>query len=149
MTRNVVALSHQTTPKYFWMRILTQLCAVIVIQTKVVALGPLPDASQEGLLYQFKSYSSVALFHYTVPSEVTRATWEFAAFQDDPGCPTRKVHIYLQHGAYPVFNGYSNVNNTRNNFPSYFYTERTSLIHMTTHSAYQPTDSTVFPGNHY
>ena len=129
----------------FWM-ILT------FIQKEITALGTLPDASQEGLLWQFKSYSSVALFHYNVPSEVTRATWEFAAFQDDPSCPTRKVHIYLQHGAYPVFNGYpkNRVNTTtqEEDFPSYFYVERTSLIHMTTYSAYQPTDSTVFPGSY-
>lgn len=125
--------------------------AILMIQREADGLGTLPDASQEGLLYQFKSYSNVALFHYNVPSEVTRATWEFAAFQDDPSCPSRKVHIYLQHGAYPVFNGYfeGNKNITREEFPPYFYVERTSLTHMTTNSAYQPTDSTVFPGTYH
>ena len=41
----------------------------------------MPDASQEGILKQYKSYEDVALFHYTVPTETTRATWEFASFQ--------------------------------------------------------------------
>ena len=125
-----------------------QLCTVfIAIQTATVtALGPLPDASQEGLLWQFKSYSSVALFHYHVPSEVTRATWEFAAFQDDPKCSSRKVHIHLQHGAYPVFNGYPTANGTKQGFPPVFLIERTGLMHMTTTSAYQPSGSSVFPG---
>ena len=131
-------------------RLCCHLLALLVILkplNRISALGTLPDASQEGLLWQFKSYSNVALFHYNVPSEVTRATWEFAAFQDDPSCPKRKVHIYLQHGAYPVFNGYPKINESQEDFPSYFYVDRTSLIHMTTISAYQPTDSTVFPGN--
>ena len=44
-------------------------------------LNTLPDASQEGLLSQFSGYASVTVFHYTVPPEVTRATWEFASFQ--------------------------------------------------------------------
>ena len=125
---------------------LLSLLVILKPLNRISALGTLPDASQEGLLWQFKSYSNVALFHYNVPSEVTRATWEFAAFQDDPSCPKRKVHIYLQHGAYPVFNGYPKINETQEDFPSYFYVERTNLIHMTTISAYQPTDSTVFPG---
>ena len=30
------------------------------------ALGPLPDASQEGILWSWKGYGSVALFHYNV-----------------------------------------------------------------------------------
>ena len=152
MTTNLTALRRLMTTHVFQcgLRIWCYSLAIIlaIFQKEVIALGTLPDASEEGLLWQFKSYSSVALFHYNVPPEVTRATWEFAAFQDDPDCPTRKVHIYLQHGAYPVFNGYPKVvNNTRKEeFPSYFYVERTSLIHMTTNSAYQPTDSTVFPG---
>ena len=51
-------------------------------------LGPLPDASQEGLLWPWKGYASVALFHFHVPEESTRATFEFASFQglyDYPG----------------------------------------------------------------
>ena len=148
MTYRRAALGRLTTQYYHILTIWWYILAIISVQRETIALGTLPDASQEGLLWQFKSYSSVALFHFNVPPEVTRATWEFAAFQDDPGCPQRKVHVYLQHGAYPVFNGYPKFNNTnREEFPSDFYVERTSLTHMTTNSAYQPTDSTVFPGN--
>ena len=43
------------------------------------------------------------MFHYTVPPEVTRATWEFASFQDHGDCPHRRVRIFLQQGSYPVF----------------------------------------------
>ena len=152
MTRHLAAIGRQDIQSQRNSRIYGLYChifsllVIFKLPKEVFSLGTLPDASQEGLLWQFKSYSNVALFHYNVPSEVTRATWEFAAFQDDPGCPKRKVHIYLQHGAYPVFNGYPKINETQEDFPSYFYVERTNLIHMTTISAYQPTDSTVFPG---
>ena len=151
MTKLWAAKSCPKPHKCFISILWSHTLAMLMIQREADSLGTLPDASQEGLLYQFKSYSNVALFHYNVPSEVTRATWEFAAFQDDPSCPSRKVHIYLQHGAYPVFNGYfdGNKNITRKEFPPYFYVERTSLTHMTTNSAYQPTDSTVFPGTYY
>ena len=106
MTKLWAAKSCPKPHKCFISILWSHTLAMLMIQREADSLGTLPDASQEGLLYQFKSYSNVALFHYNVPSEVTRATWEFAAFQDDPSCPSRKVHIYLQHGAYPVFNGY-------------------------------------------
>ena len=73
----------------------------------VHCLGPLPDASQEGLLWPWKGYASVALFHYKVPEEATRATWEFASFQDQADCPSRQVHVWIQHGSYPVINASS------------------------------------------
>jgi hypothetical protein len=57
------------------------------------AYGILPEASQEGMLHPYKSYADVTLFHYTVPPEVTRATWEFAAFMDNPKCPVKDVHM--------------------------------------------------------
>ena len=34
-----------------------------------------------GILKQLTSYDDLALFHYTVPPDTTRATWEFASFQ--------------------------------------------------------------------
>lgn len=51
------------------------------------------QANQEDLLRSFKSYSDVTMFHFTVPKEVPRATWQFAAFMDDPTCHTRKVYM--------------------------------------------------------
>jgi len=104
-----------------------------------LSYGTMPDSSQEGILKQYKSYEDVALFHYTVPSETTRATWEFASFQDDPDCPVREVMIYLQHGSFPVMVA------DNSSFPANLYTERTSLHLIKTHSAFQPHDSTIFP----
>jgi hypothetical protein len=106
------------------------------------SLGPLPDASQEGLLWPWKGYSSVALFHYHVPKEATRATWEFASFQDAPDCPKRQVHVWIQYGSYPVINASS-----VDEFPtSRYYTERSNLEWLTLESAHKPADSVVHPG---
>ena len=59
-----------------------QLCgAVALLLGPVTTYGTMPDASQEGVLKQYRSYEDIALFHYTVPPETTRATWEFASFQ--------------------------------------------------------------------
>jgi hypothetical protein len=105
------------------------------------SLGPLPDASQEGLLWPWKGYSSVALFHYHVPKEATRATWEFASFQDAPDCPKRQVHVWIQYGSYPVINASS-----VDEFPtSRYYTERSNLEWLTLESAHKPADSVVHP----
>lgn len=101
--------------------------------------GTMPDSSQEGILKQYKSYEDVALFHYSVPAETTRATWEFASFQDDPDCPVREVMIYLQHGSFPVMAA------DNSTFSSNLFTQRTSLHLIKTQSAFQPHDSTIFP----
>ena len=105
----------------------------------IQCMGSLPDASQEGLLQQFRGYSSLAVFHYTVPPEVNRATWEFASFQDRKECPHREVNIFIQHGSYPVFSG------DNSSFPETFLLDRTSLSHFKTVSDYQPEDSVVHP----
>ena len=116
------------------------LCLQLFLQTaSILCMGSLPDASQEGLLQQFRGYSSLAIFHYTVPPEVNRATWEFASFQDRKDCPHREVNIFIQHGSYPVFSG------DNSSFPDTFIMERTSLSHFRTVSDYQPEDSVVHP----
>ena len=101
--------------------------------------GTMPDASQEGILRQFRSYEDVALFHYSVPPETTRATWEFASFQDEAGCPRREVMIYLQHGSFPVMSA------DNSSFASNVFTGRSSLHLVRTRSDFQPHDSTIFP----
>lgn len=107
----------------------------------VVCLGPLPDASQEGLLWPYKGFASVALFHYHVPPEATRATWEFASFQDNPDCPKRQVHVWIQYGSYPVINSTSS-----EEFPPHlYYTERSHMDWITLESAYKPSDTVVHP----
>ena len=104
----------------------------------VFALGSLPDASQEGLLRQYSGYASLAVFHFTVPPEVTRATWEFASFQELRDCPHREANIVIQHGSFPVFNSADN-----SSFPDSFFVERTHLDKLKTWSDYQPSDSIV------
>ena len=105
------------------------------------SLGPLPDASQEGLLWPWKGYASVALFHFNVPEESTRATFEFASFQDRPDCPQRQVHVWLQHGSYPVVNASS-----ANDFPAAkFFMDRSYLEWLTLKSHYKPSETLVHP----
>ncbi len=101
------------------------------------SLGSLPDASQEALLQQFDgSQSSLALFHYVVPPDSSRASWEFAAFQDHPGCPRRMAYIHIQHGSIPIVN-------TSQYAPDFFYAKRTGLATLVTRSDYQPADYEV------
>ncbi|XP_017879327.1 post-GPI attachment to proteins factor 6-like isoform X1 [Ceratina calcarata] len=99
----------------------------------------MPEASQEGLLHSFKSYSDIAMFHYTVPKEVLRATWQFAAFMDGQGCPERKVHIYLQWGSYPVIS----VNN--DTFPKDMYPMRNQTITISAVTTFEPKTTAVVP----
>ena len=92
-------------------------------------------------MWPWKGYSSVALFHYNVPDEATRATWEFASFQDNPDCPSRQVHVWIQHGSYPVVNASSTTE-----FPIRdYYVERSYIEWLTLDSAYKPTDTLVHP----
>ncbi|XP_076641591.1 post-GPI attachment to proteins factor 6 [Halictus rubicundus] len=99
----------------------------------------MPEASQEGLLHSFKSYSDIAMFHYTVPKEVHRATWQFAAFMDRQDCPERKVHIYLQWGSYPVIS----VNN--DTFPSDMYPKRNQTIVVSAITTFEPKTTAIVP----
>lgn len=57
------------------------------------AYSIIPEASKEGMLHPYKSYADVTLFHYNVPPDVVKASWEFAAFMDDPSCPVIDVHM--------------------------------------------------------
>ncbi len=108
------------------------------------SLNSLPDASQEGLLSQFNGYPSLSVFHYTVPPEVTRATWEFASFQDHPSCPRRSVNIFIQQGSFPVFPAGAGAGENAS-LPANFYLRRTGLSRLSVVSEYQPNDSVVHP----
>ncbi|XP_033222344.1 post-GPI attachment to proteins factor 6-like [Belonocnema kinseyi] len=98
-----------------------------------------PQASQEGSLHSFKNYADVAMFHYSVPKEVLRATWQFAAFMDGKECPSRKVHIYLQWGSYPII---SEGNAT---FPPHVIFERNYTFSVSTWTTYEPKIITIIP----
>ena len=110
-----------------------------LLLAQVQSFGNMPDASQEGILKQFGSYEDVALFHYHVPPEVTRASWEFASFQNDPECEEREVEIWLQHGSFPVMSPHNS------SFPSNMMRVRTDLHMVRAVSAYNPHDSTILP----
>ncbi|XP_012280579.1 post-GPI attachment to proteins factor 6 isoform X2 [Orussus abietinus] len=99
----------------------------------------IPEASQEGPLHPFKSYSDVATFHYTVPKEVLRATWQFAAFMDDGNCLPREVHIYLQRGSYPIIS----VNN--GSFPPHMYPNRSGTIVISALTSFDSKTTTIVP----
>ena len=110
-----------------------------LLLAEVQTFGNMPDASQEGILKQFGSYEDVALFHYNVPAHTSRASWEFASFQNDPECEVREVEIWLQHGSFPVMSP------TNSSFPSNMMRLRTDLHMVRAVSAYNPHDSTVLP----
>ncbi|KAG7206139.1 hypothetical protein KM043_003531 [Ampulex compressa] len=99
----------------------------------------IPEASQEGLLRSFKSYADIATFHYTVPKEVSRATWQFAAFMDGENCPQRTVHIYLQWGSYPVIS----VNNET--FPPNMYAKHEHSFAVSTVTTFEPKITAMIP----
>lgn len=117
------------------------LAAGLVLIASVATLGPLPDASQEGLLWPWKGYASVALFHFKVPEESTRATFEFASFQDKIDCPSRQVRVWLQHGGFPVVDATS----TDEFPPAQFFMDRSHMEWLTLESAYKPSETLVHP----
>ncbi|XP_036147030.1 post-GPI attachment to proteins factor 6 isoform X3 [Monomorium pharaonis] len=99
----------------------------------------IPQANQQDLLRSYKSYSDVTMFHYTVPREVIRATWQFAAFMDDPTCHPRKVYIHIRFGSYPIITTDNKVFLMRES------TKRDDDIVVTTTTIYQSKNITVVP----
>ncbi|EFN79045.1 Transmembrane protein 8, partial [Harpegnathos saltator] len=106
----------------------------------------IPQASQEDLLHSFKSYSDVAMFRYTVPKEVLRATWQFAAFMDDPSCQPRKVYIHLRFGSYPIISTNNESFFTKNeSFLTNMHIENNHDIIITTMTSYQSKHPIIVP----
>ena len=71
-----------------------KLFKLVLILNYIIGIAcVVPEASQEGSLHSFKNYGDIVMFHYHVPKEVLRATWQFAAFMDDSKCPPRKVNM--------------------------------------------------------
>ncbi|KAI4473079.1 hypothetical protein M0802_016327 [Mischocyttarus mexicanus] len=99
----------------------------------------IPEASQESILQPFTSYSDVAMFHFNVPKEILRATWQFAAFMDQPNCPQRKVHIHLRWGSYPVLP----IDNMT--FPTNMYPHNNDTLVITTDTYFEPKSIAVIP----
>ena len=62
-------------------------------------------------------------------------------FTDDASCPQRQVHVWLQHGSYPVINASST-----DEFPTdKFYMERSYMEWLTLKSAFKPSETLVHP----
>ncbi|KAG1674326.1 Post-GPI attachment to proteins factor 6 [Nymphon striatum] len=107
----------------------------------------LSDVYQEALLHPYHSYSDVAIFHYYAPSETIRAMWQFAAFSDARSCPSRNVHIFLQHESYPV------INPDNSSFPEDMYISQGQVYSLKTKTQYEAKDAVLFsiynplPGN--
>ncbi|XP_015126938.1 post-GPI attachment to proteins factor 6 [Diachasma alloeum] len=120
---------------YFWIKIILYLPLFQGSHQLV------PEASQEGSLHIFRTYSDVATFHYTVPKEVHRATWQFAAFMDGSNCIPREVNIYLQWGSYPIIA----VDNA--SFPIDMNAERNDTIIIKTLTTYEAETTVVLPIN--
>ncbi|XP_066591112.1 post-GPI attachment to proteins factor 6-like isoform X2 [Prorops nasuta] len=99
----------------------------------------IPEASQEGALRPFKSYSDVTIFHYTVPQEVLRATWQFAAFVDGKDCPEREVHIYLQWGSYPIIS----IDNAT--FPKNMYVQNQHMYKISAITSFESKITALLP----
>ena len=60
---------------------------------------------------------------------------------DDASCPQRQVHVWLQHGSYPVINASST-----DEFPTEkFYMERSYMDWLTLKSAFKPSETLVHP----
>ncbi|KAJ8678765.1 hypothetical protein QAD02_014552 [Eretmocerus hayati] len=101
----------------------------------------IPESSQEGALQPFNSYQDVIMFHYTVPKQVLRATWQFSAFMDSSKCPQREVHIFLKWGSYPVMP----INNTTTS-PN-VRVNHNDTVHVSTVTAFEPNTMTILPIN--
>ncbi|XP_015428982.1 PREDICTED: transmembrane protein 8A-like [Dufourea novaeangliae] len=136
MSKKIVVLPICYFPRRYLM--ILQLHILLLLLLFPAKECTMPEASQEGLLHSFKSYSDIAMFHYTVPKEVLRATWQFAAFMDRLDCPERKVHIYLQWGSYPVIS----VNDT---FPHDMYSKRNQTIVVSAITTFEPKTTAIVP----
>ncbi|XP_053394419.1 post-GPI attachment to proteins factor 6-like isoform X2 [Mercenaria mercenaria] len=75
-------------------------------------------------LSQYESYRSVTLLSYNVPEQTADVSFSFQAKTSGKACTFREVHIYLQHGSYPLVTPYNET------YPPKFYTNRTDLFHI-------------------
>ncbi|XP_050480954.1 post-GPI attachment to proteins factor 6-like isoform X2 [Bombus huntii] len=137
MSKNIIMLPICYIPRRYLM--ILQFHVFLILLLFPAKECTMPEASQEGSLHSFKSYSDIAMFHYTVPKEVLRATWQFAAFMDGQDCPERKVHIYLQWGSYPVIS----INN--DTFPNDMYHKRNHTIRVSAITTFELKSAAIIP----
>lgn len=66
-------------------------------------------------VFEYRAYKDVQIFHYNIPEQVSKATWNFSAVPTSPhACDVRNVSVYLKYGSYPV------INPDGSEFPSHF-----------------------------
>ncbi|XP_044017374.1 transmembrane protein 8B-like, partial [Aphidius gifuensis] len=97
----------------------------------IKATSLIPQAIQEGPLNSFKSYNDITIFHYNIPKQVLRATWQFTAFMNDKNCISRDVYIHLKYGSYPIIspdNSTFPMNNNKIYKTSTKYQNTTTLV---------------------
>ncbi|XP_013784143.2 transmembrane protein 8B-like isoform X2 [Limulus polyphemus] len=75
-------------------------------------------------LYPYRAYKDVQIFHYTVPHQVSFASWEFEA-NGSTYCSPKPISVFLQFGSYPV------INPQNESFPDNFFFHRKDLYHVT------------------
>ncbi|GFX86533.1 uncharacterized protein TNCV_3728021 [Trichonephila clavipes] len=124
---------------------------IIVVGLK---LGYIPNIHYDSLqtqilearqLFPFRSYKDVQLFHYTIPNQVTFASFQYKA-NGSFHCPSKTVAVYLQYGSYPVM---SLQNST---YPNFFAVHRLFLHNIVLHSDFVPVMINItnpLPGNWY
>ncbi|GIY37328.1 uncharacterized protein CEXT_185461 [Caerostris extrusa] len=96
-------------------------------------------------LFPFRSYKDVQLFHYTIPAQVTFATFQYKA-NGSFHCPSKTIAVYLQYGSYPVMS----IQNS--SYPDFFAVNRLFLHEITLQSDFVPVAiniSNPLPGNWY
>ncbi|XP_054708234.1 post-GPI attachment to proteins factor 6-like [Uloborus diversus] len=96
-------------------------------------------------LFPFRAYKDVQLLHYTVPPQVTFASFQYKA-NGSFNCPAKTIAIYLQYGSYPVMN----LQNAT--YPDHFAVQRLYLYNLTLLSNFVPVMlniSNPLPGNWY
>ncbi|XP_076353524.1 uncharacterized protein LOC143248736 [Tachypleus tridentatus] len=111
-----------------WIR--ATLYPVLLIISVYSFLCPITTSEQSYLqileereLLYYTSYSSVQIFHYSVPVLSYAALWEFKA-RISQYCSPKPVSVYLQYGSYPV------VNPQNESFPRGFRLRRQYLHHV-------------------
>ncbi|XP_034251935.1 transmembrane protein 8B [Thrips palmi] len=56
-------------------------------------------------VFEYRAYKDVQIFHYDIPEQVSKATWNFSALPTNLNrCDVRDVSVYLKYGSYPVIN---------------------------------------------
>ncbi|XP_042898930.1 transmembrane protein 8B [Parasteatoda tepidariorum] len=96
-------------------------------------------------LYPLRSYKDIQLFQYTVPPQVTFASFQYKA-NGSFHCPLKTIAVYLQYGSYPV------MSLQNSSYPNFFVVQRMYLHDITLLSDAKPVLINItnpLPGNWY